>query len=336
MKMLKRFLPLALSTVTLAAVTLAAAVVPAEAATRLRFGYEAPRSDSQHVASERFKELLAAKTGNELQLQLFPEGTLGNAQALINGTRGGTIDLELSGSSNFSGLEPLLNVLDTPFTFKDEAHAYRFLDGEGGQKLLDALEKHNLKGLAYWDNGFRMITNTKRPVRTPDDVKGLKIRTTASAVHIEAFKLLGANPAPMPLAELYTALETGAMDAQEHPLGVLWSVKLYEVQKHLTLSRHAYSPLILVMNKPKFDSLPPAQQKAMIEAAREAGAYQRQLNAQNVAMIVEGVKKAGMQVVETIDPQPFARITAPARQFIINKFGGEDIFKQIDTVRDVP
>ena len=301
----------------------------------LRFASEAPRSDTQSIAAERMSELLKAKTNGALDLKIFSDSSLGNAQAAISGVRGGTIDLAVSGSNNFSGLVPLLGIFDIPFMFKDTAHAYRVLDGKIGQDMLDRLEAYGMKGLAFWDNGWRELTNSKHPVRTPADVKGLKVRTTGSPAHIEAFKLLGANPVPMPLAELYTALEMKTVDSQEHPLGVLWSAKLYEVQKHLSLTNHAYSALILVMNKAKFDALPPAQQKALVEAAREAAQVQRKLNNDNMAKVIADVKKAGMQVVEQVDPQPFVEATKPGRDTFTTKFGGADIIKQIDAVREV-
>jgi tripartite ATP-independent transporter DctP family solute receptor len=218
--------------------------------------------------------------------------------------------------------------------FKDTDHAYRVLDGKIGQDVLDKLGEFGLKGLAYWDNGWRELTNNRNPVNKPEDVKGMKVRTTGSPAHIEAFKLLGANPVPMPLAELYTALEMKTVDAQEHPLGVLWSAKLYEVQKYLSLTNHAYSALIVVMNKAKFDGLPPDQQKALVEAAREAGMYQRKLNNDNMAKIVADVKKAGMQVIEQVDGGPFLEATKPGRDTFTAKFGGADIIKAIDAVRD--
>jgi tripartite ATP-independent transporter DctP family solute receptor len=218
--------------------------------------------------------------------------------------------------------------------FKDTDHAYRVLDGKIGQDVLDKLGEFGLKGLAYWDNGWRELTNNRNPVNKPEDVKGMKVRTTGSPAHIEAFKLLGANPVPMPLAELYTALEMKTVDAQEHPLGVLWSAKLYEVQKYLSLTNHAYSALIVVMNKAKFDGLPPDQQKALVEAAREAGMYQRKLNNDNMAKIVADVKKAGMQVIEKVDGGPFLEATKPGRDTFTAKFGGADIIKAIDAVRD--
>ena len=318
----------------ISAALFAGAVGMAQAET-LRFASEAPRSDTQFKAGQKFSELLKAKTKGALDLKIFPDSSLGKFDAAISGVRGGTIDLIVSGSGNYSGLVPLLGVFDIPFMFKDTAHAYRTLDGKIGQEMLDRMEAFDMKGLAYWDNGWRELTNNKLPVKVPADVKGLKVRTTGSPAHIEAFKLLGANPVPMPLAELYTALEMKTVDAQEHPLGVLWSAKLYEVQKHLSLTNHAYSALIVAMNKKKFDSLSPENQKAIIEAAREAGQYQRQLNNDNMAKIVADVKKAGMQVVETVDPAPFLEVTKPGRKTFTDKYGGEDIIKAIDEIRDV-
>ncbi|HHT7856779.1 TRAP transporter substrate-binding protein [Pasteurella multocida] len=302
------------------------------AATTLRFGYEAPRSDTQHEAAKKFNELLKEKTKGEIKLSLFPDSTLGNAQTMISAVRGGTIDLEMSGSPNFSGLVPKLNVIDIPFIFQNREHAYAVLDGEIGQGLLKELEAQGLKGLAFWEVGFRSFTNSKHPVKTPDDIKGLKVRTNQNPMYIQAFSILGANPVPMPLSELYTALETRAVDAQEHPIGIVWSAKLYEVQKHLSLTNHGYTPLIVVMNKAKFDGLSPALQSAILEAAKEAGAYQRKLNLDNEKGIIEKMQKAGIQVIETVDTKPFkAAIESEVRKAFIEK-NGDDLVKQIDAL----
>lgn len=319
---------------SLLAIGLLAGTVGTVSADTLRFASEAPRTDTQSIAGQRFNELLKAKTNGALDIKIFADSSLGSAQAMIAGVRGGTIDMAVSGSSNFSGMVPLLGIFDIPFMFKDTAHAYRVLDGKVGQDMLDKLDAFGMKGLAFWDNGWREMTNNLRPIKTPADVKGLKIRTTGSPAHIEAFKLLGANPMPMPLAELYTALEMKVVDAQEHPLGVLMSAKLYEVQKHLSLTNHAYSALIVAMNKSKFDALPPEQQKALIESAREAGQYQRKLNNDNMAKIVADLKKSGMQVVEQVDGGPFLEVTKPGRDTFVTKFGGADFIKAIDAVRD--
>ncbi|HHE3594530.1 TRAP-T family tripartite ATP-independent periplasmic transporter, binding protein [Pasteurella multocida] len=304
----------------------------ANAATTLRFGYEAPRSDTQHEAAKKFNELLKEKTKGEIKLSLFPDSTLGNAQTMISAVRGGTIDLEMSGSPNFSGLVPKLNVIDIPFIFQNREHAYAVLDGEIGQGLLKELEAQGLKGLAFWEVGFRSFTNSKHPVKTPDDIKGLKVRTNQNPMYIQAFSILGANPVPMPLSELYTALETRAVDAQEHPVGIVWSAKLYEVQKHLSLTNHGYTPLIVVMNKAKFDGLSLALQSAILEAAKEAGAYQRKLNLDNEKGIIEKMQKAGIQVIETVDTKPFkAAIESEVRKAFIEK-NGDDLVKQIDAL----
>ncbi|MDR3412678.1 MAG: DctP family TRAP transporter solute-binding subunit [Formivibrio sp.] len=313
---------------------LVAVVMGTAHAQTFRFASEAPSSDTQFIGAEKFNELLKAKTKGALDIKIFADSTLGNSSAAISGTRGGAIDIAISGSSNFTSLSPLMGVLDIPFLFKDNAHAYRVLDGKVGQDLLDKLGEFGLKGLAYWDNGWREITNSKGPVRIPADVKGLKIRTTASPVHIEAFKLLGANPVPMPLAELYTALEMKTVDAQEQPLSVFWSAKLYDVQKFLSMSNHAYSPLILVMSKAKFDVLPAAQQKALLEAAHEAAQYQRKLNVDNTNTIIANLKKAGVQVVDNVDPKPFMEAIKPVRQSFVAKFGGDNFIKAIDAQRD--
>lgn len=307
---------------------------PALAEISLRFGYEAPRSDSQHSAAKKFNDLLMKKTKGEIKLKLFPDSTLGNAQTMISSVRGGTIDLEMSGSPNFTGLEPKLNVIDIPFIFKDREHVYKVLDGEVGQNLLKDLEKQGLKGLAFWDVGFRAFSNSKQTVTKPEHIKGLKVRTNQNPMYIEAFKLLGSTPVPMPLAELYTALETRAVDAQEHPIGIFWSSKLYEVQKYLSLTNHGYTPLIVVMNKAKFDSLLPALQTAIIEAAKEAGQFQRDLNVKNEQNIISKLRKQGVEVIEKINTEPFKTlIEEKVRKSFIEKHG-DDLLKKVDALSE--
>ncbi|OOF40414.1 MULTISPECIES: TRAP transporter substrate-binding protein [Rodentibacter] len=327
---MKRFNMKFLATLVAGAAVFTTSAVSAE--TSLRFGYEAPRSDTQHIAAKKFNELLAEKTKGEIKLKLFPDSTLGNAQTMIAGVRGGTIDLEMSGSPNFTGLVPALNVIDIPFIFKNREHVYKVLDGEIGENLLKALEEKGLKGLAFWDVGFRAFSNSKHTMTKPEDVKGLKVRTNQNPMYIEAFSLLGANPVPMPLAELYTALETKAVDAQEHPIGIFWSSKLYEVQKYLTLSNHGYTPLIVVMNKAKFDALSPELQQAIVASAKEAGAFQRDLNVKNEQEIIAKLRKEGIEVTETIDPAPFkAIIEEKVRKSYIEKHG-DSLVNQIDAL----
>lgn len=302
----------------------------AQAEMKLKFGYEGPRSDTQHIASEKFKALLAEKTKGELNLTLFPDSTLGNAQAMISGVRSGTIDLEMSSSSNFSGLVPQINVIDIPFIFRNHQHAYSVLDGEIGADLMQKLEAHGLKALAWWEVGFRNVSNSKHPINQLEDLKGIKIRTNQNPMYIKAFELLGANPVPMPLSELYTALETKTVDAQEHPIGILYSVKLYEVQKYLSITNHGYTPLLVVMNLDKFNQLNPELQKALLESAKEAGNYQRQLNAEKESALLAEMEKAGLVVNREMDTTALRQaVEGEVRAKFIQE-NGEELLKKVD------
>ena len=255
---------------------------------KLRLGHATTTESTQHQAALKLAELVKERTKGAVEISVFPGSSLGSDQQMINLTRGGSQDIVFSGSSNFSGIVPQIALLEMPFVFRDSSHAYKVLDGKVGQGLLDELGKHGLKGLAHFENGWRALTNNKRPVLTPDDAKGLKIRSTPNPYHLQAFRLLGMNPSPLPISELYSALETRAFDAQEHPIPVLWSSKFYEVQKFLTVSNHAYSPIVSAMNKNKFDGLPADQQKIIVDSAREAAAYHRDLNMKEAKTLIEG------------------------------------------------
>jgi tripartite ATP-independent transporter DctP family solute receptor len=300
------------------------------AADKFRLGHATTTESTQHQAALKFAALVKERTKGDVEIAVFPGSSLGNDQQMINLTRGGTIEIVFSGSSNFNGIVPQTAALELPFIFRDSTHAYKVLDGNIGQSLLDELGKHNLKGLAYFENGWRALTNNKRPVLTPEDAKGLKIRSTPSPYHIQAFQLLGMNPSPMPISELYSALETRAFDAQEHPLPVLWSSKFYEVQKFLTLTNHAYSPIVATMNKARFDGMSPANQKIIVDSAREAAAYHRELNANEARKIIQELKKAGMQVVEQPDTAPFRNVVyEPVRKAFTEK-NGADLINAIE------
>jgi TRAP-type transport system periplasmic protein len=289
---------------------------------KFKLAHEVALESTQHLAATKFAELVKERTNGDIEIKVYPNSGLGTGQQALNLLRGGTIEIVQSGSTTFNGLVGETSALELPFLFRDSQHAYHVLDGKVGQGLLDKLGPFDVQGLAFLENGWRQVTNNRHPVRSVEDVKGLKIRTTPNPFHILAFQLLGANPVPLAYAELYSALETGAVDAQEHPLPILWAGKFYEVQKYLTLTSHAYSPLFLVMNKPKFDSLPANYQAILIQSAHDAATYQRDLNAKQVAEIVAGVKEAGVEVIEQIDTAPFRQIVdEPLRQAFAEKYG---------------
>lgn len=304
-----------------------------EASTTLRFGFAGSDADTQSLAAKEFARLVKDGSNGELLVRPFGNSMLGNDQSMIGGVRGGTIEMEMSGTPNFSGMTPRMSVLDLPFVFADSAHAYRVLDGEIGQSLLDDLQAFNLKGLAYWEVGFRDITNSRKPVRVPDDVKGLKIRTSSNPAQIEAFRLLGANPQPLPLAELYNALEMKAVDAQEHPLSITVSSGFYEVQKYLSQTNHAYTALIVVMNKDKFDALPAAQQRLLTESAQAAGRLQRQMNAENDSKFLAALEGKGMQVEPAVDREAFRKVVSGPLRETFAKEHGSQLLDAIDAQR---
>lgn len=302
----------------------------ANAATSLTFAHAHPVTDSQHLAAERFAQRLAERSDGELKIKIYPNGQLGNDQAMISGVRSGTIDLELSGNPYFSGLVSELNVLDLPFLFDTRKQAYQVLDGDIGQDLLSSMAPQQIEGLAFWEIGFRNLTNSRHAVETADDISGLTLRTTPNPAHIAAFQALGANPTPMPFSELYTALETRTVDGQENPVSLIRSANLYAIQDYLSLTAHAYTAAPLIMNKQKFDSLAPPLQTLIKEEAQEAARYQRQLNHDNEQGDLAFLEEQGMQVVRDPDTASMrAKVAKPVRAEFTEKHGSE-LLNRID------
>lgn len=295
-------------------------------ATVMRFGHPHPPSDSWQTAALQLAEKVKAKTGGKIEIQVFPNGALGSDPAMIGAVRGGTLDLTLTGNPFFTGMAPKLNVLDLPFLFESRAHVAKVMDGAIGDGLRKELEASNLKALATWEIGWRNLTNSRRPVANAVDIKGLKIRTTPNPAHVKAFQLLGAVPTPMPFTELFSALETKTVDGQENPVTLILNAKFYEVQKHLSLTRHAFTTGPLVMNKAKFDALAPDLQQALVSAASEIAIAQRKMNEDSEGSSLDALKKAGMQVVEEPDRASFAKIvTEEVRKEFVAKFGGDTL-----------
>lgn len=298
---------------------------PAKAqATVLRFAHPHPTSDSWHTAATQLAEKVKTKTGGKFEIQIFPNGALGSDPNTISAVRGGTLDIALTGNPFFTGLAPKLNVLDLPFLFESRAHAAKVMDGPIGDGLRKELEGSNLKALATWEIGWRNLTNSRRAVASAADIKGLKIRTTPNPAHVKAFQLLGAVPTPMPFTELFSALETKAVDGQENPVTLILNAKFYEVQKHLSLTRHAFTTGPVVMNKQKFEALPADVQAALVSSAAELAISQRKMNEDTEGSSLDALKKAGMAVVENPDRKSFAAIvTDEVRKEFVAKYGSD-------------
>ncbi len=308
-----------------AAITLLGALAVAaqvQAQTTLKLAHTQSTTDTHHQAALYFADEVKKRTNGAVTVSVHPSGELGNDAATLEGVRLGTIDLGMTGNPFFTRFDKKLNVLDLPYLFVDHDHVYRVVDGDIGKQLLADLDKNRMKGLAFWEIGFRHVTNSKRPIREPKDLQGLKIRTTPNPAHVEAFKLLGANPTPMAFTEVYLALETGTVDGQENPIGIIRSQRFNEVQKHLSLTGHAYTVSILAMNLDRFQKLTPAQQQAIVAAARDAAVYQRKLNREIEGKALAEMKEKGLAVVEKVDVPAFqAAVAQKTADTYVKEFG---------------
>lgn len=293
----------------------------AMAGVTLKLGHAAPESDLQQNMSLFFKKEVEARTGGDVKVNIFPSGLLGNDAQMIDGTRSGILDLSMVGLNNFSGLMPESAAFTLPFMFPNRETAYKVLDGEVGKSVLTDMEKFGLKGLGYPENGYRNMTNSRGPIRVPADVKGLQMRVNGSKALNDMFNSLGANPQQIPVAELYTALETGVVDAQDHPIGVTLSFKFYEVQQYLSMTQHAYSPLVVTMNLNKFNDLSKEQQAVITSVAAEAVAMQRELSIAKEDTMIATLEKHGMKVNRDVDGVAFQKSVKPVWAAFIKENG---------------
>jgi len=264
----------------------------------LKFATQNPKGHPLVTGMERFAELVSQKSGGALKVNLFPGGVLGSDQANVSALQGGTLDIVVLNSGILASQVKEFGVYDFPFMFATTAEADAVVDGSFGRTMHDKLRAKDIVGLAYWELGFREITNSRRPVNAVQDIAGLKLRVIPNAINVGWVKALGANPTPLPFPEVYAALDQRAIDGQENPVSVISANKFYEVQKHIVMSNHQYNPQSLIFSKKVWDTLTPANQKILMEAAAEAGIYQRQVSRAAAGTALENLKKNGMQVTE--------------------------------------
>ncbi len=301
-------------------------------AIELKLAHAAPETDLQQELSKFFAEKIKERTNGEVTVRIYPHGQLGNDQQMITGVRSGIIDIEMSGLNNFEGLMPKVGGVLLPYIFTSREHAYKVLDGPVGQSLLADFSNFGMVGLGFPENGYRNITNSRKPIRTPEDVVGLKIRTNNSKALNEMFAMLKANPTPLPVSELYTALETGVVEAQEHPIPITHSFHYDEVQKYLSLTEHSYAMLVIAMNKNKFNALTAEQQQAVKDVAAEAVAYQRKLSIEKEAGMMADLEKRGMKINKDVDKAAFQKAITKTWDSYIEKYGKE-IIDQIQAAK---
>ena len=293
------------------------------AQTALKFGHPAPDTDLTHKMIEMFAAAVDEGTNGSVKISIFPNGQLGTDDQMIDGVRSGILDFTLSGLNNFTGMVPEAGAFTLPFMFPTRETAYQVLDGEVGQGVLASLEEFGLKGLGFPENGYRNITTNKGPVRTPADLKGVVMRVNNSKALGDLFQALDANPQQIAVGELYTALETGVVNAQDHPIWVVEAFKFYEVQKYLSLSQHAYSALLIAMNNDKFASLTADEQAVIMSAAADAVAFQRAANMEAEEAKIAFLESEGMEVNRDVDGAAFQEAAKPVWENFIAENGDE-------------
>jgi len=290
----------------------AASDKPAAAVITLKAGHVLASDHPYHLGLVKMAEIIAEKSQGRLKMDVFPSSQIGNERDLIEGMQMGTVDLSLVSTAPLAGFVKDFLAFDLPFLFKDRATALKVLDGEIGQESLKKIEANNLIGLAFWENGYFNINNSKKAVKKPSDMNGLKIRTMENAIHMSTFKALGANPIPMAWGEVFTALQQSAIDGCTLTPTSYWTSKLHDAnQKYLTVTHHVYVPAPLLMSKKTYDSLPDDLKTVVKEAALAARDYERELSASVEAKYMANIKGAGVTVIEDIDPQEWAKALLP-------------------------
>ena len=297
----------------------------AGAQTILKIGYTPPKDSHYGVGATTFCDEVEKGTQGRYKCQHFPSSALGGEREMIESVQLGTQDLVNTSTGPLGNFVSEVKVVDIPFLFRDYDHARKVMDGAIGQDLLKKMQAKGLIGLAWTENGFRHMTNNKRAINTADDARGLKVRTMENKVHMEGYKTFGLLPTPMAFPELFTALQQGTVDGQENPIPVILSSKFSQVQKHLSLTGHVYSPAVLILSSRVWDKLSEADKKVFVAAAQKATVAQRKRVNDDEANGITQLKKDGMQVVEKVDGESFRKAVAPAYASFAKEFGAERI-----------
>ncbi|HYF44067.1 MAG TPA: TRAP transporter substrate-binding protein [Ramlibacter sp.] len=297
------------------------------AQTTMKISISTAQNSHQGVAIDTFAREVEKRTGGRYKIQTFYNGSLGGERESIEAVQLGTQELAFSSTGPVPNFVPETKILDVPFLFRDKAHARAVLDGPIGQDLLTKFDAKGFKALGWAENGFRHMTNSKRSVQGPDDLKGLKMRTMENPVHIAAYKGFGIITTPMAFPEVFTALQQGTVDGQENPLSVIIAAKFDQVQKHLSLTGHVYSPCIWVMNKAAFDKLSAADKQHFLDAAKEATKANRARVDEDDAKGVADLRAKGMTVVDNVDKSKFVAALAPVNAEFEKQFGKANIDK---------
>ena len=264
----------------------------------IRFGYGLNEQSNQGRAVKMFAEAVEKASGGKMKVRAIGAAALGADTQMQQALIGGAQEVMVGSTATLVGITKEMALWDTPFLFNNAKEADALLDGPIGDKVRAKLQEKGLVGLVYWENGFRNLTNSKRPIVKMEDMSGIKLRVMQNNVFLDSFKTLGANAVPLPFSELFTALETKTVDGQENPYNTILSSKFYEVQKYLTVTNHVYSPWIVLVSKKYWDGLSKAEQKVLLDAAKKSRDFERQDTRAEADKALADLKAKGMQVNE--------------------------------------
>lgn len=300
--------------------------------------YNVSDGSSWDQGAERFQELVKKYSDGEYTVRLHPNAALasGNDRVELEMTQSGAIQFLLKSTTWMTGLDDRYQAIGLPWLFPDHETANSVMDGAAGDVLLNDLAQHDLKGLAWGVNGFRQVTNSKRPITKPADLEGLRIRVPGIALYLSIFESLGASPTTMSFSEVFTALQTGAVDGQENPLSLIWSSRFHDVQKHVTLWNYSYDALAFVSSARFWSTLDKDDQKMFARAAQEAMDFQREVVKQEDVELVGKLEEAGMTVTKLSDEQlgSFKTALEPVYTEYKKKLGTEFVEKLENGVQE--
>ncbi|OCA93014.1 hypothetical protein A8F95_03970 [Bacillus wudalianchiensis] len=298
----------------------------------LRLGHLQTETHPYQKGALKFKELVEERSNGRIQIDIFPSSQLGNGRDQIEGAQIGTIHFHIGSVAPVTNFAPKFNLLNLPYLFESREHAFRVLDGVIGQEISKDLESKGLLNLGYMENGWRHLTNNKKPIKTSEDASGLKLRVQESPPYISFVKALGSAPVPIPFGELYTALEQKVVDGQENPLAQIYLNKLHEVQQYLTLSAHNYDAAIFLMSKTTFDTLPPDLQEIIRESSKEAIQYERKVAEKEEQHLLEQLRASDIQIEENPDLESFRKAVEPVYKEFEESIG-KDLIREVKNLK---
>ena len=311
--------------IAIAAALLAGATLSAQAQTVLKLGHVLAKGSHYDIGANKFCEEVDKGTAGRFKCQVFPASALGGEREEIEAVQLGTQDFVITSTGPVGNFVPEIKIVDVPFLFRDYDHARKTLDGAIGQDLLTKFTAHGLVALAWSENGFRHMTNNKRPIVSAADAAGLKMRTMENKVHMEGYRTFGILPTPMAFPEVFGALQQGVVDGQENPIPVILASKFSQVQKHLSLTGHVYSPALLITSPRIWSKLSDADKKIFSDAAKAGVAATRKKVNDDEANGIAQLEKEGMQVVRQVDSASFRDATKQAYVSYSKEFGADRI-----------